>query len=30
MLAAQGKSELDALKEVPTKAAVGLPVYPGS
>lgn len=30
MLTAQGKSTADALKDVPTKAAVDLPVYPGS
>jgi hypothetical protein len=30
MLDAQGKTPSDALKDVPTKAEVGLPVYPGS
>jgi len=30
MLAAQGKTRKDAVKDVPTKAEVGLPVYPGS
>ena len=30
MLAAQGKTRADAMKEVPTKAEVGLPVYPDS
>lgn len=29
-LAAEGKSEADALKDTPSKQAVGLPVYPGS
>lgn len=30
MLEAQGKTREDAVKEVPTKAEVGLPIYPGS
>jgi len=30
MLDAQGKTVADALKDIPTKAEVGLPVYPGS
>ena len=30
MLAAQGKTVSDALKDVPTKAEVGLPIYPDS
>lgn len=30
MLDAQGKTESDAMKDIPTKAEVGFPIYPGS